>query len=172
MNKKLILERYRVPGVGVYGVLFSVEMHNGSPFKKTRLMVTCELDWKLNKPNVSCIPDGTYRLMEHPTDHLKLRVINERLGVFSEPVEGDEHCTGTRTQINIEIFNVPSQSEGCIAPGKYHRVVDIAGHNDQLGVVSSRASMNDLMDFWRAEKIGGQVQLDIVWAELPGGGLC
>ena len=75
------------------------------------LCYTMEKKWDDNKPNVSCIPAGTYELK--PTLSPKFGstycLENERLGVS---LSGDTE----RTHILMHKANKASELQGCIAP--------------------------------------------------------
>lgn len=98
---------------GVFGVLLDPA---GFP-----LCVTLENEWKGNARNISCIPDGRYRVVKH--NGAKYRDV-WRL----EDVPG-------RTAILIHAGNTVKDTEGCILVGR-----SFAGH----GVADSRVALNAL----------------------------
>jgi hypothetical protein len=67
-------------------------------------LVTAEDDWNDNKPNISCIPAGTYPLRRCYFNKHHL----ETFGVFDVP---------GRSLIRIHPGNTEEDTEGCILPG-------------------------------------------------------
>jgi hypothetical protein len=72
-----------------------------------------EREWRNNQPNVSCVPEGQYALIEHysPSFGETYALLNHDLGVGVYP--GESH----RSLILIHKANWVRQLEGCIAPG-------------------------------------------------------
>ena len=86
-------------------------------------MVTLERPWLANKPNVSCIPEGTYHCV---------RDLNGRFQYFRvEDVEG-------RTNIEWHGGTVPSHSAGCILVG--------TGHTTSYNLLGSKEALDDLVE--------------------------
>jgi hypothetical protein len=82
-------------------------IYNGKP-----LCVTLELPWRDNKPNISCIPMGTYE------------VVN-----FDSPSKGNVFLlkdVPNRSYIEIHVANFMSEIKGCIAVGMEFSDVGVA----------------------------------------------
>tara|TARA_R110000803_G_scaffold162511_1_gene226103 strand:- start:1478 stop:1882 length:405 start_codon:yes stop_codon:yes gene_type:complete len=97
---------------------------------------TCELPWKGNKKNVSCIPRGVYhvthRNSEKHGDHLHIEDVPNR------------------TWILIHVVNFEEDLEGCMGVGK--DFVDLDRDGD-LDITSSRATLDKLIDIIPIEGI-------------------
>lgn len=91
---------------------------------------TMELPWKDNKPQISCIPTGTYpiRVLENSPafkyKHLSIDNVPNRSGV------------------KIHVANYVRQLRGCIAVGKSHADIDSDGVID---VTSSVTTLKELL---------------------------
>jgi hypothetical protein len=87
-------------------------------------------------PFVSCVPDGSYQLLEHVrpdgTEVLALR--NPDHGVYYD--RGERPDTGGRYLILIHSANYVEQVQGCIAPGINHTIYD-----NRVMVTNSRQAM-------------------------------
>jgi len=95
------------------------------------LFYTCELPWKNNKKNISCIPSGTYKVEK-----------------FTSPKHGLCYLikdVPDRGMIEIHVANAPSQLEGCIAVGLSSKQVYI-DKKYQKGVSESRLALNELLN--------------------------
>lgn len=114
--EKVYLTRAARNPVGSYGVL----VYNSYP-----LCVTAERPWLNNKPNVSCIPAGTYHFKRYQSPH------NGETWI-TQDVPG-------RSNIEIHAANTPEQVEGCCAVGLY-----FAQFDGVMGVTASLATMNRL----------------------------
>lgn len=92
---------------GTYGRIFTWE-------SKRLVCCTVERPWLDNKPNVSCIPHGSYRLVytKSPKFGMRFHLENKAIGVTLK-------APGERTHIMLHAANVPSELEGCIAPVSY-----------------------------------------------------
>ncbi|GGA95895.1 DUF5675 family protein [Agarivorans gilvus] len=106
---------------GTFGQLFSP---CGTP-----LAVSVERPWLNNQPSISCIPEGTYKIV--PVNSPKF---GECLGL-SAPTLGisHDHSGILRTHILIHPANLASQLEGCIALGEKWGVL-----NGEWAVLNSR----------------------------------
>jgi len=150
----IILTRFgTIPGVGCYGRL-DYSFHDLS----VGHVLTVEAPWVNNTPNISCIPTGTYQLLPHPFDENKIRLISSALDVYmqasdSEYIRAKMGGLIARWGINIEIANVPSQIEGCIALGTKHDVLSIKGHRPQLGVWGARVAIEEFIGYLDKEKL-------------------
>lgn len=93
-----------------------------------------ERPWKKNAHEVSCIPEGTYKLAPHHTEHwpdvIELLDVPGRTGILIHPA------------------NLASELRGCIAPGMHH--------GDSLinpMVMGSRAAMAMVLEWHRTGSI-------------------
>lgn len=86
-----------------------------------------ELPWKYNKPFVSCIPIGTYKVKRRHSK--KYGAHFEILDVYK------------RTVILIHNANFVSQLQGCVAVGKVFKDIDGDGLKD---VTSSKFTLKKL----------------------------
>ena len=77
-------------------------------------VVTLELPWKDNKPNVSCIPVGKYKVKKTYSPHFG-KDMWEVLNVQD------------RSGIRIHIANYVSELKGCIAPGLDAKDINLDG---------------------------------------------
>lgn len=78
---------------------------------------TCELPWIDNEPNISCIPDGEYKVKRSYSRKFK----KDLWQVLDVP---------NRSGIRIHIANFSYQLKGCIAPGNYIADIDKDGTLD------------------------------------------
>lgn len=75
------------------------------------------------KPFVSCVPDGTYRLVRYDSPsrgYEVLVLVNPALGVYMHEHDMPEDNEGVqrgRFMCQIHVANFPWQVEGCLAPG-------------------------------------------------------
>ena len=90
------------------------------------LFVTCEDVWSDNARNISCIPEGKYRVVLHRSP---------KFGVCYkvDDVSGRDH-------ILIHSGNTNKDTQGCILLGKQFGVV-----GTDPGVISSRVAMQEFM---------------------------
>lgn len=90
---------------------------------------TCELPWKGNKRNISCIPKGIYHISHRNSekygDHLIVEDVKDR------------------SYILIHVANFEEQLRGCIAVGEKYS--DIDGDGD-LDITSSRKTLKELLE--------------------------
>ncbi|MFV0481342.1 MAG: DUF5675 family protein [Campylobacteraceae bacterium] len=89
---------------------------------------TLELPWRDNKPNISCIPTGEYKV--------KPRISNKYGKHFY--LEG----TKPRTHILIHAGNFYTQTEGCILLGKTLSHINDDG---ELDIGQSQSTLNELL---------------------------
>lgn len=92
--------------------------------------VTLELPSRDNAPNISCIPEGVYRVKKYRSPSLGL--------VWHLQDVKD------RTWIYIHAGNYTRQIQGCILVGKTHTDIDRDGIID---VTSSRVTMDELLAY-------------------------
>lgn len=106
---------------------------------------TVERPWEGNRPNVSCIPTGTYRA---------------KLGTFKGKYANYElQDVPGRSAIEFHIANFASELEGCIAPGRY---IDYDAVKKELGVFSSRNAFQAVMTFLNYEP---EVEFVVEWMD-------
>lgn len=95
----LELDRFCYGPMGAFGLLRAGELE----------LATVEAPWRMNLPNISCIPEGRYKLRPTiyygGTKHGRYPTL-EVVGVPND-----------RTGIKFHIANEASELEGCIAPG-------------------------------------------------------
>jgi hypothetical protein len=94
-----------------------------------KVWYTVELPWKDNERRVSCIPPGTYQMIQH---------YSPKFGpcYWLQDVPG-------RSEILIHPANYYSQLLGCIAPGMNR--ADING-DGEIDVTSSRKAVGELLE--------------------------
>lgn len=116
------------------GTFGTIELPNGI------VLFTCEKPWRQNKPNISCVPEGTYTLRKR------------RSGIVERTSKG-KYITGwevtnvpDRTFIMFHIANWPHELEGCIAVGKSYGILFNA-----LGVNSSADAFDIFMESLEGE---------------------
>ncbi|MGL4915723.1 MAG: DUF5675 family protein [Aeromonas allosaccharophila] len=114
------LRTHNIDGIGSFGKL---------TLDGKVVAYTCEREWLDNKPQVSCVPAGTYRLVPHQSPKVGLcyALENPELGVT---IFGPSK----RSHILIHAANFPHELEGCIAPG-------IGWHGSGWGVRESRRAL-------------------------------
>ena len=114
-----------VPGVGSFGAFF-----DGA----TEICKSVEREWLNNKPYVSCVPAGLYKMTKHnsPSKGKCYCLTSKEQGVtLAGP--------SVRTHVLIHIANWPEDLLGCIGPGEDY-------HPSRWGVMNSTSAFNDLMD--------------------------
>jgi hypothetical protein len=112
----------------------------GHTFGRMRLggevvVQTIERPWLANQKGVSCVPEGTYKLVLHNSEnHPKsFALVNPLLGVIHWP---DAAYPEARTAVLIHVANYASELRGCIAPGI------VRGLSGSLGsVLQSKTAM-------------------------------
>ena len=123
MSRSLLIERYDHGTKQTLGRLFVME--NSQPLYNCH---TLELPWKNNAFQISCIPEGTYKVVKR----------------FSAKFKNHFHLTNVpgRTYILIHSGNYYTDILGCILVGK--GLADI--NNDGLkDVTQSRDALADLL---------------------------
>lgn len=91
-------------------------------------LFTLELPWRGNQPNISCVPEGTYRVTK-----------------YQSPTKGPVlllHDVPGRTYIEIHAGNFIRQIEGCVLVGDGLKHLDVDGVPD---VTNSRAALDRLL---------------------------
>jgi len=96
---------------------------------KAFICSTLELPWKMNKPNISCIPPGKYKVKKRWSEHH-----GEHLHILDVP---------NRELILIHAGNMVTQIAGCVLVGIGFKDIDNDGYKD---VVNSRKAMSRLLD--------------------------
>lgn len=123
MNKLILTRDLMTPDV-THGKLSIVDPAGKVLFS----CFTLELPWKDNKPQISCIPPGQYRLL-----HRSSPKYANHLHVLDVP---------GRSYILIHPANYVSQLRGCIAPG----MARVHLNGDQiLDVAHSRLAMEQVL---------------------------
>ena len=125
---KLTIKRLETGSQGTFGAI----IHDGKPFA-----VTLEREWLDNKPNVSCVPRGTYtcKRTQSPKFGHTFEVTN---------VEG-------RTHILFHKGNLDDDSHGCILIGEeYGRL------NKDHGILNSKHGFFEFM-----QKLDGKDEFEL-----------
>lgn len=123
----LLLTRFAYAPFGTYGVL---------QVGPTRLY-TAEQPWRLNERMRSCVPEGTYKIVNHHSRKYpnSYALVNHQLGVFHQPHK-DAPPTA-RIAILIHAGNTPNDVSGCIAPG-----IGLGMLQGMWSVTNSRSAMD------------------------------
>lgn len=95
---------------------------------------TIELPWEHNKPSISCIPEGVYKLNKRASG-----VVN-RSSKGKYTAGWEVANVAGRTYIMIHIGNTTSNFEGCIGIGEGLGVV-----NNEWAILRSSASFDKFM---------------------------
>ncbi len=148
-RKLLTLHSSVIPTIGTFG---RIADENGNELCKT-----VEREWLDNKPRVSCIPAGLYKLT---------KVQSPKFGDCYALTNADLSVTytgpSTRTHILLHAANYPEQLLGCIAPGTNYM-------EGRWGVSSSRKALVNLEaildEYMREAK--GNVYMRILRNEMP-----
>lgn len=141
LSRKIQTEKF-----GMFGVMH--DMLTGMQF------CSLERPWLDNQPMVSCIPAGTYHLVEHDSPRFGRCYAVMGLGVGLTPGKD------ARTFILIHAANIVDELSGCIAVGAFHTVMQgkwaIANSRKALGLLEgSLAKVKDderqliIKDDWR-----------------------
>lgn len=99
-------------------------------YKGEVLCVTCEDPWNDNKPRISCIPKGVYKVVRHgwaKDTPVKFKRVWELLNVPG------------RSAILIHAGNTQADTIGCILAGTSYGNID-----GKPGIVGSRAAIDKL----------------------------
>lgn len=125
MDTPLItLKRFAYTPVGVFGHLFAGELS----------LFCVERQWRQNRQNISCIPEGLYPLRKRRSGVVE----RSTAGEFQE---GWEVCSVTgRSFIMIHPGNTELDLEGCLSPG-----VALGYVADRWAVTDSRTAFRSLM---------------------------
>ncbi len=126
MKTLTLRRRYFVDGT------FST-LHDGAG---EQLCCMVERPWQNNAPRQSCIPEGTYQLIPHTSPKF-----GQCYALEANTLGVTRYGPSLRTHILIHTANLPSQLQGCIAPGEGFGVI-----NNQWGVINSRAAFDKLMN--------------------------
>lgn len=111
-------------------------------FNRTQMSFkTLELPWRDNERNISCIPEGSYRVIKHNSPKFK-----QSFWLQDVP---------DRSEILIHIANFTSDLRGCIAPGERH--VDM-NRDGVLDVTSSRLTLEKMYKL-----LPNEFQINIKW---------
>lgn len=118
---KLYLERYGSSPMGTFGELrFSEKTQaNGRIFEPHhRICHTVERRWVGNKPFVSCVPRGTYRLRWLPTTTNVPALYQGHTWYLEGPTVSTKHSSSkARTRCCFHIANVEGDVNGCVGAG-------------------------------------------------------
>lgn len=116
-----------------------------------------EKRWRDNRPNISCVPEGTYGLREYqsPRFGLSLALVNHDLGVGIVP--GESH----RSMILIHAANKPSELQGCIAPAS-----SLTSMSGEWAGSSSRDALKKVVKVAETESILELRAMHAIWV-LP-----
>lgn len=113
---------------GTFGELFNATTGE-------RICVTVECPWLNNAPGRSCLPAGDYLVEAHVSPRFGqcLIITAPTLGVTKAGPSLRTHCL-------FHAANLPSQLEGCVAPGKTFGVV-----SDDWAVLDSKGALQKLL---------------------------
>src|SRR6185437_11732607 len=102
---------------------------------------TCEQPWNDNRGDISCIPEGDYRLLPYDSPAHGPTVVfhNPELGIYGTPSMVPAGKVA-RTLCEIHTANWPFQLRGCVAVGSQVMVIPPNGR----GVCSSIATFKRL----------------------------
>ena len=109
---------------------------------------TAEVLWNGNRKGESCIPCGTYELVEHNSSKYGSVVafVNPDLDVYHWEEDIPEEKRGkARSVCLIHAANWAHQLRGCVAVGR--KVLDF-GEPNGFGITSSRPTLNELRKHW------------------------
>lgn len=96
------------------------------------LYQTCELPWKNNMPNVSCIPKGEYTCQKVYSPRFK-KMLFQVLDVQG------------RQNVLIHAGNTIHDIEGCILLGLGYSMINTKDYGHVWGVTNSRVALDDFM---------------------------
>jgi hypothetical protein len=121
---ELHLKRTKLYPTHTLGELRVLGDHGGQLFRCFSL----ELPWRDNKPRVSCIPTGRYRIVLEfsPAFGMHLWELKD---------------VPNRSEVKIHVANYTRQLRGCIAPGMDLRDIDADGITDTR---NSRAALDGI----------------------------
>lgn len=116
---KLLLERHETGPQGTFGTLLFAG----------KSLYTLERQWLDNQPNISCIPDGTYRAVVSYSPRF-----GRRLYLLC--------AVPNRSGIRIHPANLASQLNGCVALGERLGYLD-----NKKAILMSAPAVRALEDF-------------------------
>jgi len=125
--KKARVDRWASPpnGVGTFGTLVLFDEENKEIFRCR----TIELPWRLNEPEISAIPAGTYFA---------------KLGDFKGKYPNYEiQNVNGRTHIEIHRGNTVKDFLGCVGLGRFYRIDE---ENNRHWVTSSKKTMTEFTE--------------------------
>lgn len=148
MSNTIKIVRYKsqpIPSSGIFGNLY---------FNDVKIGVTCEQPWRDNKKRISCIPEGSYKLVAHNSAKYGQVVafVNHDLDVYHNEYDmSDEkrETEGGRSVCLIHAANWPRELQGCVAVG--HKVIDY-GMPNGWGITESRKTLSKLRTLWGDRK--------------------
>ena len=108
------------------------------------LCQTCELPWKDNKTDISCVPPGEY---------LSNKILSAKRGYELFEMEG----VANREHIQIHAGNSVYDILGCVLLGRAFGIVETKDHGDILGVQESKTIFNIFM-----AKLKNDTQIKVV----------
>lgn len=122
---------------------------------------TVEREWLDNKPGISCVPAGEYKLVPHSSRKYPetWALVNHDLGVYHW-----HDSKAIRYGILLHKANYASELEGCIAIGKYLGVVQDERKTLHWSVTSSGHAMAYVLALLAADS---EHTLTIKYAEHP-----
>lgn len=138
--------RERVEPEGVFGTMY---------VDGERFCVTCEQPWRDNKPNISCIPAGDYKLVawDSPKYGPVVAFVNHDLNVWLDDSIAPDPGPA-RGKCLIHNANDPDQLQGCVAVG--YEIVHFAHphHENQngpqgWGINHSKRTLERLRARWK-----------------------
>ncbi len=125
---------------------------------------TLERPWLQDRPEVSCVPRGTYTLIPHEIEHgalLGLRtwaLSNPGLGVFPEAPAQYGGPNPLRVACLIHPANWVFQLEGCIAVGKGRGLLTPPGQSAPLvAVLSSDEAFGEIVNILGENSLGHEL---------------
>ncbi len=95
---------------------------------------TLELGWKENQQNISCIPEGTYKVKKRSSEKYK-----DHFHILNVP---------NRSMILIHVGNYYTNTHGCILPGE--KLIDL-NHDGLKDVTSSKSTIAQMNKVLPAE---------------------
>lgn len=127
---KVLLDRYSDDGVQTLGRLYVVNDNGFILYECDSL----ELPWRNNKPNISCIPQGKYKVVKRRSpkydDHFHIQGVENRSYILIHPA------------------NFVYQLRGCIAVGM--DLVDI-NSDDTIDITNSKNTVLELLKILPSE---------------------
>lgn len=130
--KTIIINRDVLQDNQTLGVCYIKDKHN----KPKYVGFSLERGWKNNQNNISCIPEGTYKVVLEYSDRFK-KDLWEIKGVPN------------RAECKFHSANYWYQLNGCIALGRKRIDINSDGYAD---VTSSRDVMNEFHELLKGEK--------------------